>query len=143
MGDRFLPLHEDQPVPEPGTQRARLGAGETQLGGLLPDLPRQARLHAFAQGAPLRAPAPLRLLKCYVEHGSYKCPVCSKRIGNMTIFWRMLDAKLAGEVGQMPPEDANRTSRILCNDCGEKSTAPFHYVYHKCLPCGSYNTQAL
>ena len=81
--------------------------------------------------------------KCYVEHGSYKCPVCSKSIGNMTIFWRMLDAKLAGEVGQMPPEDANRTSRILCNDCGEKSTAPFHYVYHKCLPCGSYNTQAL
>ena len=81
--------------------------------------------------------------KCYVEHGSYKCPVCSKSIGNMTVFWRMLDAKLAGEVGQMPPEDRNRTSRILCNDCGKKGSAPFHYVYHKCLPCGSYNTQAL
>ena len=59
----------------------------------------------------------------------------------MTIFWRMLDAKLAVEKPQMPEEDRTRTSSILCNDCGEKSVAPFHYVYHKCQPCGSYNTK--
>ena len=79
--------------------------------------------------------------KCHIEHGLYKCPVCSKSIGNMTIFWRMLDAKLAVEKPQMPEEDRTRTSSILCNDCGEKSVAPFHYVYHKCQPCGSYNTK--
>lgn len=32
---------------------------------------------------------------------------------------------------------------ILCNDCEKKGTAPFHWLYHKCSSCGSYNTRLL
>jgi hypothetical protein len=32
---------------------------------------------------------------------------------------------------------------ILCNDCDKKGTAPFHWLYHKCRFCGSYNTRVI
>lgn len=32
---------------------------------------------------------------------------------------------------------------ILCNDCERKGTAPFHWLYHKCATCGSYNTKVI
>src|SRR5947209_5163579 len=32
---------------------------------------------------------------------------------------------------------------ILCNDCEKKGPAPFHWLYHKCSSCGSYNTRLL
>jgi hypothetical protein len=32
---------------------------------------------------------------------------------------------------------------ILCNDCDKKGTAPFHWLYHKCGCCGSYNTKVI
>lgn len=32
---------------------------------------------------------------------------------------------------------------ILCNDCGRQGEAPFHFVYHKCSSCRSYNTRLL
>lgn len=32
---------------------------------------------------------------------------------------------------------------LLCNDCEERSSAPFHFVYHKCGHCASYNTRIL
>ena len=32
---------------------------------------------------------------------------------------------------------------ILCNDCERKGQAPFHFVYHKCPHCASYNTRVL
>lgn len=30
---------------------------------------------------------------------------------------------------------------ILCNDCEKRGTASFHWRYHKCQYCGSYNTR--
>lgn len=30
---------------------------------------------------------------------------------------------------------------VMCNDCGKHSEAPFHFVYHKCAHCASYNTR--
>lgn len=30
---------------------------------------------------------------------------------------------------------------VMCNDCGKHSKAPFHFVYHKCAHCASYNTR--
>ena len=80
----------------------------------------------------------------------------------------MLDALLASE--QLPEEYRNREQvifqswyflsniyfkssevliydclmqEILCHDCELKSSAPFHWLYHKCKSCGSYNTRAL
>lgn len=32
---------------------------------------------------------------------------------------------------------------ILCNDCDKKGNAPFHWLYHKCGFCGSYNTRVI
>ncbi len=38
---------------------------------------------------------------------------------------------------------ARRAQAILCNDCGKHGEAPFHFVYHKCGHCASYNTRVL
>lgn len=59
----------------------------------------------------------------------------------MTEWYRALDARLQHD--RMPREYANRMSHILCHDCGEKSTVPFHFVYHKCTHCAGYNTRVL
>lgn len=32
---------------------------------------------------------------------------------------------------------------ILCNDCEKRGEATFHWLYHKCSYCGSYNTRLL
>jgi RING finger/CHY zinc finger protein 1 len=59
----------------------------------------------------------------------------------MTDLFERLDAMLAQH--QMPPEYANTISKIYCNDCEEKSDTKFHFLYHKCQKCGSYNTKVL
>ena len=76
---------------------------------------------------------------------SYACPVCSRSAGDMTVYFRMLDALLARDAaaGGLPPALAGQSQDVLCNDCGVKSSAPFHFVYHKCGGCGSYNTRLL
>lgn len=112
----------------------------------------------------------------YTRH-SYICPVCSRSLGDMSVYWKMLDSLLAGEQqmqqaqdaaaaaaggeearaaqqagqaghapavshgGGLPPEYANRRQALLCNDCGAAGDAPWHFVYHKCGQCGSYNTR--
>ena len=115
--------------------------------------------------------------------GSYACPVCRRSVGDMTAYWRMLDALLerdrnasasaaavaaggaaaAGDASAataaaatgdnnsnspsgllaLPPALASKKQPILCNDCGSKGEASFHFVYHKCGGCGSYNTTLL
>ncbi|KAK3247543.1 hypothetical protein CYMTET_42962 [Cymbomonas tetramitiformis] len=78
---------------------------------------------------------------CYKEYTrtSYTCPICSKSLADMTIYFSMLDALLEAE--QLPEEYASRTQNILCNDCGSTDSARFHFVYHKCQHCSSYNTR--
>jgi zinc finger-like protein len=72
---------------------------------------------------------------------NYVCPICSKSMGDMAVYFGMLDALLASEV--LPDEYRNRLHDILCNDCGKKGTANFHWLYHKCGGCGSYNTRVI
>ncbi|KAM5570638.1 hypothetical protein ABKV19_011336 [Rosa sericea] len=72
---------------------------------------------------------------------NYTCPICGKSLGDMQMLFRMYDAYLAGE--KLPDEYSGRTQAILCNDCEKKGTAPFHWLYHKCSSCGSYNTRLL
>ncbi|KAG6475655.1 hypothetical protein ZIOFF_064884 [Zingiber officinale] len=71
----------------------------------------------------------------------YTCPVCSKSLGDMAVYFGMLDALLAAE--ELPEEYRDRCQDILCNDCGKKGTSPFHWLYHKCGFCGSYNTRVI
>ena len=47
------------------------------------------------------------------------------------------------ETIQMPEEYKDKISKILCNDCEKKTEAPFHFMYHKCVECGGYNTSVI
>jgi len=77
-----------------------------------------------------------RCLDEYIMH-DYKCPICLKSIGDMSHRWTQLDAYLARN--PMPEEYANKMTTIACHDCGNKTQAQSHFLYHKCN-CGSYNT---
>ncbi|KAG6403985.1 hypothetical protein SASPL_136219 [Salvia splendens] len=93
----------------------------------------------------------LKALPCgHVMHSScfqnyicsdYTCPSCSKSLGDMQVFFGMLDSMLAE--AKIPEEYSGRTQVILCNDCEQNGTASFHWLYHKCSNCGSYNTRML
>ncbi|CAN6717852.1 unnamed protein product [Malus baccata var. baccata] len=72
---------------------------------------------------------------------NYTCPICGKSLGDMQVYFKMLDAFLAKQ--ETPDEYAGQTQVILCNDCEKRGTAPFHWLYHKCPYCGSYNTRLL
>mmetsp|Transcript_16801 Transcript_16801/g.53199 ORF Transcript_16801/g.53199 Transcript_16801/m.53199 type:complete len:238 (-) Transcript_16801:181-894(-) len=95
------------------------------------------------------SPTPVRALACgHLMHSHcfqsytkshYTCPMCTKSLGDMTVYFGMLDALLSAE--ELPEECATRKQRIMCNDCGRKGDAKFHFVYHKCGSCGSYNTR--
>jgi len=82
-------------------------------------------------------------VSCFEQYTmtNYTCPICSKSLGDMSAYFSRLDAHLAAE--QMPEEYANMTSDIFCCDCEAKSTVKFHFMYHKCAQCGSYNTKVL
>lgn len=73
---------------------------------------------------------------------NYTCPICTKSVGDMTVYFQMIDA-LVGASAPLPREFAARRQPLLCNDCNARSSAPFHFVYHKCCSCGSYNTRLL
>ncbi|KAB2053368.1 hypothetical protein ES319_A12G183300v1 [Gossypium barbadense] len=95
--------------------------------------------------------APVKALPCgHMMHSAcfqdytcthYTCPICSKSLGDMQVYFKMLDAFLAEE--KIPEEHHDRNQAILCNDCETKGTAPYHWKYHKCSNCGSYNTRVL
>ncbi|KAG2667458.1 hypothetical protein I3843_15G111800 [Carya illinoinensis] len=71
----------------------------------------------------------------------YTCPICSKSMGDMAVYFGMLDALLAAE--ELPVEYRDRCQDILCNDCDQKGSTRFHWLYHKCGFCGSYNTRVI
>ncbi|KAF7827794.1 zinc finger protein BRUTUS-like [Senna tora] len=73
--------------------------------------------------------------------GHYTCPICRKSLGDMAVYFGMLDALLASE--ELPEEYRNRRQDILCNDCDKKGNAAFHWLYHKCGFCRSYNTRVI
>ncbi|KAK1359771.1 Zinc ion binding protein [Heracleum sosnowskyi] len=93
----------------------------------------------------------IKSLKCsHLMHSScfqaytcshYTCPICIKSLGDMQMYFEMLDAYLADE--KIPDEHAGQTQAILCNDCEKRGNASFHWFYHKCPQCGSYNTRLL
>lgn len=80
-------------------------------------------------------------------------------VWNMQEQWELIDKEIAES--PMPPEyqgatvrvgvtslslthtgrcDSSSRLQILCNDCQNHCTAPFHVLGMKCSCCGSYNT---
>ena len=86
--------------------------------------------------------------QAYTKH-YYTCPLCRKSLGDFSAYFRMLDAILAEEeeANAKPGDDEEQPKRakqrVACNDCGVESLAPFHFVYHACAECRSYNTRVL
>ncbi|KAI9249155.1 zinc-ribbon-domain-containing protein [Phascolomyces articulosus] len=80
---------------------------------------------------------------CYSAYiqTSYQCPTCLKSLGDMSEYFARLDRELVRQ--PMPPEYEKYVSHIFCNDCEKKSSAKYHFFYHKCTHCGSYNTTVL
>jgi zinc finger protein-like protein len=80
---------------------------------------------------------------CFVAHTQhrYTCPVCARSVGDLALYFQMLDRLLLSET--LPPELACRRQRVACHDCGAQSEVGYHYVYHKCPACASYNTRVL
>lgn len=60
---------------------------------------------------------------------NYICPLCSKSLGDMELYFASIDELLERE--QMPPEYQDYKSLIYCSDCERKSTTSFHFMYHK------------
>ncbi|XP_010533417.1 PREDICTED: uncharacterized protein LOC104809216 isoform X2 [Tarenaya hassleriana] len=101
--------------------------------------------YIFTSSSPVKALPCGHLMhsSCFQEYtcSHYTCPICSKSLGDMQVYFRMLDALLAEE--KMPDEYINQTQVILCNDCERKGKASYHWLYHKCPYCRSYNTRLL
>ncbi len=82
--------------------------------------------------------------ECYEAYRqtAYTCPICKKSMEDMTSHFAGLDLLL--QAYPMPPEFASWRSDVLCQDCGEESRdIAYHFLYHKCGGCGSYNTRVL
>jgi zinc finger-like protein len=85
----------------------------------------------------------------YTRH-YYTCPLCRKSLGDFTVYFRMLDAILADERQKKKAEEEDKEDKeetkeqkqqkVKCNDCAEVTMAEFHFVYHACGKCRSYNT---
>jgi zinc finger-like protein len=102
----------------------------------------------FDSAAPVKELPCAHLLHsaCFAQHTrhSYQCPVCLKSAGDMTAYWRMLDSLLESERAfALPPEYRGRVQRVRCRDCSREGEAPWHFVYHACPHCRSYNTRVL
>ncbi|KAI8907507.1 zinc-ribbon-domain-containing protein [Powellomyces hirtus] len=72
---------------------------------------------------------------------SYQCPTCFKSLSDMTDYFARIDTMLQHHT--MPQEYAHMTSKLYCNDCEQRSTAPYHFLYHACGECKGYNTKVL
>lgn len=70
-------------------------------------------------------------VSCYEEYTltNYICPLCSKALGDMELYFASIDELLERE--QMPPEYQDVRALVYCSDCERKSTTNFHFVYHK------------
>ncbi|PVV04356.1 hypothetical protein BB560_001146 [Smittium megazygosporum] len=66
------------------------------------------------------------------------CPICHRSIIEPKVYSAEMDKIMAQQ--PMPPEYKDKTSKVFCNDCQRRSDVPYHFVYHKCASCGSYNT---
>ena len=78
---------------------------------------------------------------CYLQYikDQWVCPLCKKSLHDMSRTWDNVDILV--QTLKMPEEYAKTTVDILCNDCNKKSSnIKYHFQYHKCSECRSYNT---
>ena len=64
-----------------------------------------------------------RCLQESLENGEYRCPLCKKSLGDMTLYWDYISNYVNNCV--MPDEFMDYTVKTLCNDCGEKTITKY------------------
>jgi len=82
-------------------------------------------------------------VSCYNHYvkKNYICPICQKSMQDMSSYFTRLDELLARDHSKQLYRGI--VSHIQCNDCQQQSEVNFHFVFHKCRKCGSYNTRVL
>ncbi|CAK0857520.1 unnamed protein product [Prorocentrum cordatum] len=70
---------------------------------------------------------------------SLRCPLCSASLYRYDELWAEMDKQIADT--PMPMEYQKTACGIVCNDCQQSSSVPFHVLGHKCPVCSSYNTR--
>ncbi|GJD05849.1 Uncharacterized RING finger protein [Galdieria sulphuraria] len=82
-------------------------------------------------------------VSCYNHYvkKSYICPICQRSMQDMSSYFARLDELLARD--QAKQLYRGIVSHIQCNDCQKQNDVTFHFVFHKCTQCGSYNTRVL
>lgn len=74
---------------------------------------------------------------CYKNKKIWNCSICRKSIN------KDKDTKRIENVIGDDYENTDRKSNIMCYDCYGESAVIYHYKYHKCNLCNSYNTNKL
>lgn len=72
------------------------------------------------------------------ENEIMSCPYCKKSLLNH-LYYKLRFNNLI-EKNKVDEIYEKWISIIYCNDCNLKSNAKYHYKYHQCLNCKSYNT---
>jgi hypothetical protein len=76
------------------------------------------------------------------QRTNFVCPTCSRSIfDDMRPFWDHFAQVIASQ--PMPVEFARARAKVMCNDCSERSSVPFHFVGHRCRACRGFNTRVL
>jgi len=81
--------------------------------------------------------------ECILLHSKndFRCPNCNKSIGDLTELWNRISQAVSEEF--FPEPYCFWKSEIHCVDCLSKSIVKFHYRFHQCPSCGSYNTDKI
>ena len=82
-----------------------------------------------------------KCMASYVKHNNYKCPLCSRLLGDMSKQFRELHNLVLAQ--PMPPAYAHARSQIRCICCRAVAVVPFHFLGLECPNCKSFNTQVL
>jgi hypothetical protein len=69
------------------------------------------------------------------------CMLCKKSVVNYKLYETKYDNFIRDN--QLPEYYDKWTTDILCNDCTKKCNVKYHFKYHKCTLCKSYNTSVL
>ena len=98
-------------------------------------------LNSRDEGLALRKCGHVIHTKClqeYIDKGHRKCPLCKKSLWDDNKTWDKIDKILENEI---IPEPYNKwRTHITCNDCEKRSITRYHFQFHKCNHCCSYNT---
>eukprot|EP01083_Nonionella_stella_P185167 674421_1 len=80
-------------------------------------------------------------LEKYMQRGNLTCPICLRSMFDDPTLTRNI-ARYVRSI-KVPAEYAAWAARVLCNDCLDKFVCKFHFAYHRCPKCRSFNTRML